>query len=336
MLNLNMEISYPTDKGVSLPVVALMAGWKDGADSFSDTDIKRIADYGFMVVVVSKRGNNGGQGTPDASGREIYDICDAVNYVRNCYPYSVFASQTIAAIVGYSGGGGNALAAACKFPDFWSIVVDYFGISDYGYTSDGWWQEFAPGTYRDGIEAQIGGSPATVPNNYRARHSAEAIANYTGGHVYVYHDVADVSVKVIHSQRIISALAAIGNCTGNISTSADAIRWFHSYPTTGTPLIIAETTWSSAIKNSQSWTIPTSGTVTVIGYIVTKLFAIWLNTNGTAITGIDAVATVTYNTASDTYTITPLTTGGIDVVITQGAKTGSATNISTETEIVVT
>jgi len=109
----------------------------------------------------------------------------------------------------------------------------------------------------------------------------------------------------------------------------------HGYPATNPLLIPPEATFLRDAISRAVWEIPASGTVTVIGYIVTKRFSVWLNTHGTAITGIDAAATVVYNTEIDTYTVTPLTTGGVDVVITQGGKTGISTNISTETVITV-
>ena len=56
-------------------------------------------------------------------------------------------------------------------------------------------------------------------------------------------------------------------------------------------------------------------------------------TNGTASWGVDAAASVAYDTATDSYTVTPLTGAAIDCEITQGAKTGSDTNFAVPTVI---
>lgn len=332
--NLKGKIAYNAT-GTDMPVCVLMHGWSEGITAIQSLDMQRIASYGLFVLAVSMRGLDGGGGSPDASGREIYDIYDAVEYVRA--NYASYVSQDKAAIVGYSGGGGNALAAACKFPDYWNVVVSHFGMSDYGRdATDGWYYNNG-GTYTAGIVTRVGDTPANVPNRYYARDGVAAIANYSSGYLYLYHDKQDATVPWVHGNRIKATLDAAGltNYSANFSDTGELPRYTHGYPTSNPSLIYVESVWSEKIKSQAAWTIPTSGAVTVVGYIKTKRFTIWLNANGTASLGIDAAATVVYNTATDTYTITPLT-GAIDVAITQGAKTGSATNISTETVITVT
>lgn len=325
--NLAARITYK--QGSNLPIVILGHGWSEDMTSFSDEMHSRLSNYGLFVCSPGLRGRNSADGARDASAREIYDIYDVLTYIRT--NYASIVSPTIAAFVGYSGGGGNALACACKFPDTFNVIVDHFGMSDYGRNATNSWY-VTNTTYDAAIVSSVGDTPANVPNRYFARDATVAIGNYSGGYLYMYHSPTDDKVNVVNSQRIKTALDAIPlvNYTYNESTS-----WTHGTPDTSPNLITLEPTWIAKIKSQVAWTIATSGTVTVIGYIVTKRFTIWLNTNGTVTQGIDAAATVVYNTATDTYTVTPLTTGGIDVSITQGAKTGSATNISTQTQIVV-
>lgn len=332
--NLYSTYAYPVIPSSGLPIVAVMHGYAGSAYAPEDV-LSRMARYGVFVISPGMRGRNGADGSKDASGREIYDIYDAIEYVKTNYASVVNADKVC--VVGYSGGGGNALAFACKFPDAASVIVSHFGMSDYGWAdvdaglddSWGWWRAGgAP-------ETELG-TPALNPNKYRARNAVEAIANFSGGHIYLYHDEDDASVIPMHSQRIATAMTG-GNYTANYTTAASSPRWTHGNPVVGDPgepNIQTESTWIAAVKSSAAWTIPSSGTVTVIGYIVTKRFAIWLNKNGTTPAGTDAAAVVVYNTATDTYTVTPLVSG-IDVAITQGGKTGGATNINIETEIVV-
>lgn len=321
----NLAIRYSYAENVSdLPIVLLVHGWSGNADDFGNATLQRIAARKLFVASVGMRGRNGASGQADASGREIHDIYDALTWIRATFPQ---VSREYASVVGYSGGGGNALAAACKFPDAWCQVVSHFGMSDYGYNNpDGWY--YNGGNYAAEIANVMGGTPAQIPNNYRARNAVEAITNYSGGHLYLFHDSGDGSVPVVHSQRIASAMSSAGmsNYAANLSGPADSIRWLHGYPTSS-PLWRSEDTWArdAAGKVHPAWTIPTSGTVRVIGYIVTKRFSIWLGN------GQSHVASVVYNTSSRQYTVTPLT-GTVVVTITQGGQSATQT-ISSETAI---
>lgn len=338
----NLYCSFSYNGNAPLPLVVVMHGYTGGAYSTAAV-LDRMAAYGCFAASPGMRGRNSADGTPDASGREIYDIYDAITYIRAAYSGIVDSDKVC--VVGYSGGGGNALAFASKFPDTAAVIVSHFGISDYGWadaavsgldSSWGWYPS-------NNVNLDIGGLPDDVPYRYRARHAVEGITNFTGGHLYIYHDDQDSSVPVIHSQRIVTALSGAGlsNYTTNYTTTTSSPRWTHGNPVIGDPgepNIQTEPIWLKNYVDGDHavWTISTSGTITVIGYIVTKRFTIWLNANGTATTGIDAVASVVYNTATDTYTVTPMNgAGGIDVTVTQGTKTGSATNITAETEIVV-
>lgn len=332
--NLFAAYKYPTG-GTNLPIVVLMHGWRLETTEFSVMTMNRIASYGLFALAVGMRGRNGADGTKDASAREIFDIVDAVEQVRTNFASVVDPNKV--AIVGYSGGGGNALAAACKCPDYWNVVVSHFGMSDYGRNDPNGWYYNNGGGYTAEIATAVGDTPSNVPNQYYARDATVAIPNFSGGKLRLYHDKADNTVPWVHSSRIAAAMDAAGlsNYVASYTQQGDAVRWIHGDPDSSPDLITAEPAWSADILSQAAWTVPASGTVTVIGYIKTKRFTIWLNANGTASLGIDAAATVAYNTATDTYTVTPLTTGGVDVAITQGTKTGSATNITGATVITV-
>lgn len=330
----NLYCRYAYRMRGNQPILVVMHGWSGDAAELTQADIDRLCEYGFFVIVPGLRGRNGASGARDGSRREIYDIIDAVERVKTLFPSRIHAEKV--AIVGYSGGGGNALAAACKFPDYFTTIVSHFGMSDYGRDNpDGWYYNNGGG-YTAGISSTFGGDPATVPNAYHSADATAAVQNFNGGKLYLYHDDQDATVPSVHSDRIGTAMdnASLTNYVKSITTITDDPRWTHGYPSDNADLIEAEPTWTAEILSRAAWTVPTDGTVTVIGYIVTKRFTIWLRANGSTTYGLDAAATVVYDTATDTYTVTPLT-GAIDVTITQGAKTGSATNISTETEIVV-
>lgn len=312
----NLLYRYSKYEPGGVPLVVLVHGWDGSVHSYQT--VERIAGMGFFCASVGMRGRNGADGARDVSAREIYDIYDAVQHIRANFGGYV-NEKTV--LVGFSGGGGNALAAACKFPDTWSMVVDIYGMSDYGRDPvNGWYQNCANGTYMTDIIAALGDSPGGAPNNYYARDATVAIQNYTGGFLQIFHDEADGVVPVIHSQRIVTALttAGLSNYNANYTNAGSSVRWSHGLNTDGGAILEAEAVWMPRAKTQAAWTIPAAGTITVIGYIVTKRFTIWLNT------GLDAAATVVYDTAAGTYTVTPLTSNAVvAVTITQGALTAS-------------
>lgn len=317
--NLYAKYKYKINT-LNQPIVVLMHGWLTDTDALTATTMERLAAYGFFVMAVGMRSRNNAlpANVQDASGIEVYDIYDAVVKARLLYP--TIASQDKVAIVGYSAGGGNALALACKMPDFCNVIVANFGISDYGRdATDGWYQN-NDGTYTASIATWVGGVPGDVPNNYYARDAVAAIANYSGGFLYLYHDKQDTLVPWVHSNRIKAAMdtAVLTNYSANFSDTGDATRYTHGVPDDNPGLIVAEPTWAAKVASQPIWTIPAAGTITVIGYIKTKLFTIWLNA------GLDAAATVVYDTVAGTYTVTPLTSNAVvAVTITQGALTAS-------------
>lgn len=322
-ITLNEKIIF-YNRATNLPVIILMDGW-DGVVESAPTTLERISRaYNVAICSTARRGYFGTGGTRDASAREIYDIYDGLQKIKALYP-AVVGDKAI--IWGNSGGGGNALAAACKFPDTWSVVISDYGMSDYGRDgTNGWYQQNA--TYRDSVGVSVGGIPAVVPDNYYARDATVAITNYSGGKLFLFHDAADAIVPKVHSDRINTAMNALGNCTYYLSNVGDGVRYAHGHDLNGAVQLDMEAKVMSTVLSQPAWTIPTSGTVTVIGYIVTKRFSIWLNS------GLDAAATVVYDTVAGTYQVTPLTSAHIDVVVTQGALTASA-HVEGETTLTV-
>lgn len=321
----------------NMPIVFLMHGFLGPYTEVLNSTMQRIADQGFFVLSINMRSvaYNGPGAPADCSGRMIHDIYDAITYIRATFPLLVSPDKV--GFVGYSGGGGNAFALCSKFPDAFTVIVSFYGISDYGRSAAyGWYLNSSDVSYRAVMDTQVGGNPTTYPDRYYARDSTVAAQNFSGGKLFMYHDKGDLLVEYHHTRRVKDAFDAVGqtNYSYNVSETTDAIRWLHGTLETA-PAPTQEAIWGAELLSRAAWTIPASGTVTVIGYIVTKRFTIWLNTNGTTTLGIDAVATVVYNTATDQYTVTPLTSAPIDVTITQGAKTGSAVNINSPTLITV-
>lgn len=326
----NLFATYAApSSGSDWPIAVLMHSFSNGAAAdFPAATLARIARYGLFAVAVGMRGRDSASGSQDASGREIYDLYDVLAKVRADFP---LASATHAGVIGYSGGGGNALAAACKCPDAWSVVASHFGMSDYGRdATDGWYNQAGGPTAT--LSSWIGGNPATVPDNYWARDATYALgANYSGGWLYLFHDLQDTSVPPVHSQRAADSMDAAGrmNYSESYTNTGDSPRWLHSMPNGSATVIGSEATWAAALagKIYPPWIYPAAGDAKVLGFMKTKRFAIWLGD------GKSEVADVAYDTTIDQYIVTPQT-GSMDVVITQGAK-GVSQTISSQTTLTV-
>lgn len=313
--NLYAKCAY-SPNATGLPIVIIMHGYSQKAGDFQDATLKRMADKGTFICAVGMRGRDGASGAPDSSAREIYDIYDAVSYIKSKYLNRISTQQV--SIVGYSGGGGNALAAAAKFPDTFNNVISHFGISDYGFdTVGGWWQQNS--RFRPEIEKWIGGTPLSNPNGYYARAHNLAISNYSGGRLFLFHDSGDQVVPISQSQSVVKTFVGAGlkeNLFENFTTNENSLRWLHDLPSSSSSVQYSEDVWIPFVfKNKiKPWEIAEKGTVKVMGYIVTKKFSIWLGD------GTSAVADVNYDTLTGAYTITPLTNGNMKVLITQSEK----------------
>lgn len=304
--------------GGDLPVLLVMHGYVGDSSETTDATLRRYASYGFVAVAVGKRGAR------DASGREAHDILDCLARVRALLPAVAHADK--ASMVGYSGGGGNTEALACKAPDTFTVFASYFGISDYGYDSiDGWW--FTRPNIQAALTTDIGDRTLVV-DPYRARDSVAAIARTLGygGYLYMFHDDADTDVTVANSRRVAAALdaAELTNYAYDESSAADAVRWLHQLPDANPGAIEGEWRFVRRARGADPWTMPTRGSVRVNGFIKTKLFEMWLGPTTaprtTATGGKDHAADVEYDTLTATYRVTPRT-GPMFVQVIQGART---------------
>lgn len=294
-----------------LPLLICMHGWSQDTTYLPDVYLKIRADQ-FFVAVVGMRDNSGASGNKDVSGRELHDIYDAVQYcLAN---YGSYIDPTRIVIEGQSGGGGNTLGVCCKFPDLFNVAGTGSAISDYGFDDTNSWYITNGSFCAASLDGYIGTPRANKLKEYQSRDAVEAITNYQG-YIYMVHHDGDTTVNVVHSQRIVTALGVQTNFTYTEIVGANH------------PSNIDSAFYTRALTEGEK-TIPLSGTVRVIGYMITKRFKIWLDS------GISSVADVTYDVSTDTYTVTPVTAADIAVVITQGSKTASQT-ISGVTVMVV-
>lgn len=326
--NLYAHYAYKKSE-TNLPVVILMHGYTQDANTMTKWIMENMAEYGFFTCAVGMRGRNGATGSVDVSGRELYDIIDAVEYIKN--KFSSVVDNTQIHVAGYSGGGGNVFGLAAKFPDYFNTLASHFGISDYGYdTVNSWWATNP--SRRNSLEEWIGFSPSNNIGAYYSRaHQYGVGKNFKEGFLWMFHDSADTNVPPVQSQLVQNQMD-INNRTNyflSITTPNDDPRWIHGSPGENEPVRFTRDYWGPPIIEKQypQWSVNEQDSMLIQGYLKTKRFEIWLGN------GQEHVAELTYDVDTGTYLINPLT-GAVEVSITQGNKSAVQT-ITEETTIIV-
>jgi pimeloyl-ACP methyl ester carboxylesterase len=311
----NLWLGYSYDNGYKkMPICLILHGWSQTGNQYYGEISERVASYGYFAVSVGMRGRDGASGSRDASCRELYDVYDAYNYIVSTFNEKVNKDSVV--LAGWSGGGGNALAMASKFPDLSSVCVSNFGMSDYGYDSnDGWY--YTNPSYSLSISDSVGN--INDLNTYRARYSVEQINNYLG-YIYMFHDVEDSLVSVVHSRNIDNSFN--GRCNYFETSVLDNPRWEHSTPDSNESIVKSERFWIQKITQELNKIVPIIGNIQVNGYVVTKRFEIWLGDGViSSNNGTNRSASVSYNTNTGEYDVIPQFESGatqLEVIINQG------------------
>jgi pimeloyl-ACP methyl ester carboxylesterase len=326
--NLFAKYCYDCRKN-ALPIVILMHGWNQDSTVFTSDIMEDMAEYGFFVCALGMRGRDGASGSPNGSGTELFDIIDAVEYLKA--NFANYVDPNNLNISGYSGGGGNVLGLAAKFPDYFNVLVSHFGISDYGYDAESSWWYRSP-HYQKTLEQFIGHTPATNLYPYYSRAHQYGIGkNLSGSFLFMFHDREDNNVQAVQSEMVSNQMNFNDrkNYLLSITNAADTPRWIHEIPYADQPVKWTREIWGPAILNRSypQWMVSEKGEMLVQGYLITKRFEIWLGD------GMHHVSKLSYDAFNATYTVTPLT-GEVTVTIKQGGKM-TAKTISTSTTIVV-
>jgi len=298
------EIAYdPKVKGQ--PVMVIQHGDYPGTRMPMIPVIHHLAKKGIFGLAVSKRGRDGSAGHGDAFGKEIFDIYDAVEFVKR--DYAPFIDPTNINIRGGSGGGMDTLATVVHFPDYFRIAAPYVGPPDL----DHWirqiepkldiMKQFAEGSWSlfSNIFRDIGGKPADVPDRYLVRNWVLGAINNPYTQIHIFWDEEDGAAPSIteRSQAFQEEAQKYGltNVYLHFSRRGDKVRYLHW----GVPDHNFASHYFLPQILSKSHPAPLladSGRLVILGFLKTNRFFIQLGE------GNDAVAQVDYSLSSDLST----------------------------------
>ena len=224
------EIAYDPERR-NMPIAVIQHGGYPGTRCgwmFLVPSCYRMARKGLFALAVSKRGRDGSAGVGDSWCKEIFDIVDAVEYVKK--EYAEYVDPTNVNIWGYSGGSYDSISAAVRFPDYFRSVNPFFSQLQWNRTFSVETEEgqslrkvFKQQKYdewlfhdeafkKDFFEKYggrpdsnlmlgylimkgIGGWPEEVPDNYMARNNILAVINNPYSKIHMISDESDLSCR---------------------------------------------------------------------------------------------------------------------------------------------
>ena len=185
--------------------------------------------------------------------------------------------------VGGSGGGGNALGLAGKFPDLFVSITANFGISDYA----DWYERDAVGEFRDELNPWVGCSPEQNRMAYASRSGITTVENLLSP-VYMAHGELDPRVPVSQSRVYYEKALSLGK-TAHYLELADVGDRSHLGKITDKQSESFAAFCDRALVDHQAPPVlPQSGELVVAGYLVTKHFTVSLDS-------IEHVARIRYD-----------------------------------------
>jgi len=195
--------------GAAVPLLVSLHTWSGDVEQ-RDPEMELEADRrGWIYLFPHFRGANR---SPDACGspKAQQDILDAIDWVVGRYPVDTRRIY----LAGASGGGHMAMLMAGRYPEKWTAVSAWVGISDLA----AWHARHATGKYGEMLRRCCGGRPGESPaidRQYKDRspitwlHRAVDVPLDLAAGV---HDGHTGSVPIRHTLNAFNAVAAAQGC----------------------------------------------------------------------------------------------------------------------------
>jgi len=322
-LMLRAELNYDASRA-DAPIAVVMHGYSPANGNFNNVraNAQRLRDSGFFAISVAMRDRDGSEGQRDSGGVEVHDIYDAVEFVKA--EYAGLVDPTNVHITGYSGGGGNVMSAMVRYPDYFRAGSSYFGISDYGFDeSGGWWFNGASSGHRGQMLQDIGDAADrdddAVIDRYMARASNLASRNNPYSEIHLFHNRNEpITPRVNHFSYLLNAqlnedfvgefdnvVLHEGGMGVFVDFDGDGVNdpgelqdWPHGFPNANQQAA-GEQHYLGRLLSGEipEPVLNDADTLTVIGYVVTRPFTLWIED------GQSAVADLAYEKLDDRTTL---------------------------------
>lgn len=267
-----------------LPVLAYLHGYSQDMGFIAQSVLRNAADKGFVAMAINMRGRGGDSGTPDDSCRELHDIWDAIGEAKT--RLGVVVDRARVFFMGFSGGGGNALALHTKYPGKAIAIVSLFFGGDYGFSAVPGHSYWASGDNPAGVVARIG--PRTDLQPYRARLANSNIAQavtQTSTKLYLAWDSADlIGIPLRDTKHALrDAGAPRSRWWASESNPNDTDRWEHGYINSVPDLQLLANVLHNLRASPAAAALTTTGTYKVTGHLVHAAgFEVWTADTGIA------------------------------------------------------
>ncbi len=265
------DVAFRED-GKLKPLVAVMHGYNGSSKDVSQ-EIRDLAKLGLVCVAPDMRGQGKSAGRWDGGGLDVHDIVDALLDAIRQFPSEINTSNIN--IIGYSGGGGNVLAAVTRFPDLFHVGASFFGVSDYALFFENKGSVYA----NEIMQKVLGGTPSEIPEVYLARNACLAACNNKVTKIHLFCDDEETACPPILNKKFLEAQHAAGckPATMHASRPGDKVRWLHGYRTDHPMLAQADEIIAADIHAEvPDLSLPHTGMMNVCGYVVTRHFQVFV------------------------------------------------------------
>ncbi len=267
-IKLALRILKPAQPGY---LVASTHGWHMSIKEFTFMT-EALPGLTNLTVQVDMRGRAWSQGSPDCNGLELYDVIDAIEYAKAHYADYLIDPDLIYFSAG-SGGGGNALALAGKFPDYFTAINALCGISDYAK----WYREDQVGEFRDELDIWIGPLNESNAVAYAAASGITTIANLHTPLLLV-HGELDLRVPASHSRSYATAAEQAGkkDLVDYLELAGIGGTGHFENATAEDLATIESRSAQNLAQHKKRPQLARSGSLVVAGYLVTRYFTVFL------------------------------------------------------------
>jgi len=205
-------------KGPAVPLLVSLHTWSHNVEQRHKGFEEGAEKRGWLFLLPDFRGRNE---RPEACGSPLaqQDILDAVDWVLAHYPVDPKRIY----LCGLSGGGHMSMLMAGRYPDRWTAVSAWVGISDLRK-----WHEFqATSHYGEMLRACCGGAPGDSPavdEQYRLRSPITWIARAKDLPLDLAAGVHDGHKGSVPVRQTIEAFNAVAQAQGLPGVSEEEIQ----------------------------------------------------------------------------------------------------------------